>query len=51
MNEDNPPVVLPNNQVFSHESIKKLADRNNGIITCPVTGQKFTKVSKTLGFP
>jgi len=42
MNEDNPPVVLPNNHVYSNESIRKLVDRNNGIITCPITGQKFT---------
>jgi macrophage erythroblast attacher len=42
MNEYNLPVVLPNNQVYSYDALKKLSDRNNGIITCPVTGQKYT---------
>ena len=41
MNEDNLPVVLPNNQVYSYQALKNYADRNNGIICCPMTGQKF----------
>ena len=41
MNEDNPPIVLPNNQVYSHQAVKNCADRNNGIILCPITGQKY----------
>jgi len=42
MDADNPPMALPNGQVFSRRALRDMATENGGIITCPVTGQKFT---------
>ncbi|CAO3645772.1 unnamed protein product [Cunninghamella blakesleeana] len=42
MNEDNPPMLLPNGRVYSYEALKDMASQSNGIITCPRTGDVFT---------
>lgn len=38
MNEDNPPMALPNGHVYSRKAIHTIAAKNNGKIVCPVTG-------------
>ena len=40
MNEDNPPMVLPNNHVYSKEALLKLVDDHDRI-QCPRTGETF----------
>ncbi|CAO3623504.1 unnamed protein product [Cunninghamella echinulata] len=42
MNEDNPPMLLPNGRVYSYEALKDMASQSNGFITCPRTGDMFT---------
>ncbi|TEB34170.1 macrophage erythroblast attacher isoform 1 [Coprinellus micaceus] len=37
MNEDNPPMTLPNGQVYSREALEDMAARNDGEVTCPRT--------------
>ena len=39
MNEDNPPMVLPNGNVYSLTGLRSLLDR--GMVTCPRTGEVF----------
>ena len=41
MSEDNPPLALPNGQIYSGEALRAIAQNNNGIIKCPVTGESF----------
>lgn len=41
MNEDNQPMVLPNGYVYSYLALQEMAEKNNGIVTCPRTGSKF----------
>ncbi|CDS03970.1 hypothetical protein LRAMOSA06925 [Lichtheimia ramosa] len=41
MNEDNPPLLLPNGRVYSYESLHDMAAKNDGLITCPRTGDVF----------
>ncbi|RKP40200.1 CTLH/CRA C-terminal to lish motif domain-containing protein [Dimargaris cristalligena] len=41
MNEDNPPMKLPNGRVYSYQSLQAMAVENNGEVKCPVTGQEF----------
>jgi macrophage erythroblast attacher len=42
MNEDNPPMLLPNGRVYSLSALQDMADKNNGKITCPRTGDQYT---------
>ncbi|CAM6095227.1 unnamed protein product [Calypogeia fissa] len=48
MNEDNPPLVLPNGYVYSRKSLEDMAKKNQGKVTCPRTGVvcNFTDLSK-----
>ncbi|KAJ7560147.1 hypothetical protein O6H91_04G116000 [Diphasiastrum complanatum] len=48
MNENNPPLVLPNGYVYSSKALEDMANRNNGKITCPRTGDtcNFSELSK-----
>jgi macrophage erythroblast attacher len=39
MNEDNPPLVLPNGYVYSRKALEEMAKTNQGKITCPRTNQ------------
>ncbi|KAG8718739.1 GID complex subunit containing RING finger motif [Ceratobasidium sp. 394] len=41
MDEDNPPLCLPNGQVYSQRALKDQANRNDGRVTCPKTGEVF----------
>eukprot|EP01132_Coremiostelium_polycephalum_P002207 gene2207-2721_t len=41
MNEDNPPMVLPNGNVFSRNAMLEMSEKNNGKITCPRTGNEY----------
>lgn len=42
MDEDNPPMVLPNGYVYSRKVLEEMAMSNNGKITCPRTGYVCT---------
>jgi macrophage erythroblast attacher len=42
MNEDNPPLVLPNGYVYSRKALEEMAKANQGKITCPRTGDVCT---------
>mmetsp|Transcript_5102 Transcript_5102/g.10456 ORF Transcript_5102/g.10456 Transcript_5102/m.10456 type:complete len:393 (-) Transcript_5102:261-1439(-) len=48
MNEDNPPMVLPNGYVYSYKALQEMAQKNSGTITCPRTGFRceFHELSK-----
>ncbi|KAG6553161.1 hypothetical protein Mapa_005220 [Marchantia paleacea] len=48
MNEDNPPLVLPNGYVYSRKAMEEMAKNNQGRITCPRTGHScnFVELSK-----
>jgi len=37
MDEHNPPVALPNGQVYSLKAIKMMAERDDGRVVCPAT--------------
>lgn len=41
INENNPPMMLPNGYVYSYQSLMKLAEENEGKIKCPRTGEIF----------
>jgi macrophage erythroblast attacher len=41
MDENNPPLVLPNGNVYSTESLIRLAARNNGQVIDPRTGEQY----------
>ncbi|KAG8701942.1 GID complex subunit containing RING finger motif, partial [Ceratobasidium sp. 395] len=41
MDEDNPPLCLPNGQVYSQKALKDQANRNDGQVRCPKTGEVF----------
>ncbi|KAK5671376.1 GID complex subunit containing RING finger motif [Batrachochytrium dendrobatidis] len=41
MDADNPPLVLPNGQVYSTLALKDIASRNDGSILCPTTGATY----------
>jgi macrophage erythroblast attacher len=41
LNEHNQPLVLPNGYVYGEQSLKIMADENNGKITCPRTKEVF----------
>jgi macrophage erythroblast attacher len=42
MNEDNPPMVLPNGNVYSARALKEMASRNDGNVECPRTGAIYS---------
>ena len=46
MDENNPPIVLPNKQVFSQKGIEKISKPIEGstdmLIVCPITNKEFT---------
>jgi len=42
MNSDNLPMALPNGYVYSSKAIKKMAENNAGIVTCPRTHESFS---------
>lgn len=49
MTKDNPPLALPNDQVYSKEGIEMLTVKSaNGKIVCPATNAEFKadRVSK-----
>ncbi|PVU94764.1 hypothetical protein BB561_002268 [Smittium simulii] len=41
MNEDNPPMRLPNGCVYSYLALKDIAQQNDKLIVCPRTGESF----------
>ena len=41
MNEDNPPMVLPNGLVYSDNAMVEMARNNNQLIICARTGDKY----------
>ncbi|KAI8915347.1 CTLH/CRA C-terminal to lish motif domain-containing protein [Powellomyces hirtus] len=41
MDEDNPPMVLPNGYVYSTKSLQALAAENLGIVRCERTGEHY----------
>lgn len=41
MNEDNPPMVLPNGQAYSKKALLEIAARNNGRVICPQSGVMY----------
>jgi len=42
MDEHNPPVALPNGQVYSEKALKRMAEKDNGRIICPATKSEYT---------
>jgi len=41
MNENNPPLMLPNGYVYGEQALKKMADDNGGSVICPKTKEIF----------
>ncbi|KAJ3293588.1 GID complex subunit containing RING finger motif [Borealophlyctis nickersoniae] len=41
MNEDNPPLVLPNGYVYSAQALNEMAAKNNGTVKCARTGALY----------
>ncbi|KAI9348102.1 CTLH/CRA C-terminal to lish motif domain-containing protein [Obelidium mucronatum] len=41
MNEDNPPMVLPNGYVYSLKALEEMSLKHDGMLTCPRTSQQF----------
>lgn len=41
MDEDNPPMVLPNGYVYSREALEEMAAHSDGMVTCPRTGDRY----------
>eukprot|EP00002_Diphylleia_rotans_P036655 TRINITY_DN80_c0_g4_i2.p1 TRINITY_DN80_c0_g4~~TRINITY_DN80_c0_g4_i2.p1 ORF type:complete len:393 (-),score=94.05 TRINITY_DN80_c0_g4_i2:117-1295(-) len=48
MDEDNPPMMLPNGYVYSRESLQEMASKNGDMVVCPRTGFtcKFSELKK-----
>jgi len=42
MDEYNPPLSLPNGQVYSEKGLRMMAEREDGKITCPATHMEYT---------
>ena len=42
MDDNNPAMVLPNNNVYSLKGLEELAKKNKGVIVDPRTGQSFS---------
>ena len=47
MSEDNPPVALPNNQVYSLSALESRASKKTQEVICPVTGNVYSLDSVT----
>ncbi|KAJ2722799.1 GID complex subunit containing RING finger motif [Coemansia sp. Benny D115] len=47
MNEDNPPMRLPNGYVYSLASLSDMASKNQGRVKCPRSGQTFKLAEAT----
>ena len=43
MNEENPPMALPNGYVYSARALEQLMAENNGTIVCPHTGEALRR--------
>lgn len=41
MNENNPPMLLPNGYVYSLKALEEIAVMSNGYVTCPRSGERF----------
>jgi len=41
MDEHNPPIALPNGQVYSAKAMKDMAEKNEGKVLCPVTKMTY----------
>jgi macrophage erythroblast attacher len=41
MNENNPPMILPNGHVYSQKALQEMAIKSDGSITCPRTLQVY----------
>ncbi|PVU90093.1 hypothetical protein BB560_006240, partial [Smittium megazygosporum] len=41
MDDNNPPMCLPNGYVYSYSALKAMADQNQNIVVCPRTGDSF----------
>ncbi|CAD8061601.1 unnamed protein product [Paramecium sonneborni] len=41
MDENNPPMMLPNNQVYSQKSLQQMSQQQNGQVHCIITKQTF----------
>jgi macrophage erythroblast attacher len=41
MNENNPPLALPNGYVYSKNALTSMAEANHGFITCPRTSATY----------
>jgi macrophage erythroblast attacher len=41
MNENNPPMMLPNYYIYSEKALKAQAAENNGYVICAKTKKKF----------
>lgn len=48
MDEDNMPMAFPNGRVYSKEALEEMAAKNDGIVTCPRTGEecRFSELRK-----
>ena len=42
MDENNPPMMMPNGHVYSRRAMKEMADRNEGIVKCPRSNSTFS---------
>eukprot|EP01103_Thecamoeba_quadrilineata_P016584 TRINITY_DN5576_c0_g1_i1.p1 TRINITY_DN5576_c0_g1~~TRINITY_DN5576_c0_g1_i1.p1 ORF type:complete len:380 (+),score=61.58 TRINITY_DN5576_c0_g1_i1:39-1178(+) len=41
MNDENPPMALPNGYVYSYKALNDLAEKNQGLVVCPKTKESF----------
>jgi len=41
IDENNPPMLLPNGRVYSLQALEEMASKNDGYITCPRTGDTY----------
>ena len=41
MDEHNPPMMLPNNFIYSEKALRKQANENNGKVKCPKTKNEY----------
>lgn len=50
MDENNPPLVLPNGNAYSKEAMEEMAKKNNGYVKDPKTGKEFRFEKLTKAF-
>lgn len=41
LNENNPPLMMPNGYIYGESSLKAMAAKNNGRIKCPKTNEEY----------